>query len=386
MKFKVGGLTPEEDARALPRRARRRPGRTSCSAPTPTRRGRRARRSASRGSSRTRPALVRGAVPLVERPARDARRALRGGVRVCAGQSEFSAGGLPRPDGRRRDRRLQLRRVLVGRPDRVAARRRGRRSPSTSRWATTRSRRSPRTCSRSIPHGTFVECFHPDRDPIWWNLIANRPPIVDGQDRRSRPAPGLGWELDGDYIEAYRVESRRVTEPLALARSRQGLDGRGVLVTGAAGGIGRRSLAPSPLSGARVAAVDLSRRTRPPSSPPRCPATGMSGLAPTSRTSIGQTALIARGRGGSRAARRACPPGGRAAPPHDDRRGQRGRLGRPDRRQPQGDVLPQPGVRRAVARGGRARARSSTSARRAGGPAASAARSSTTPRRAASSR
>ena len=21
----------------------------------------------------------------------------------------------------------------------------------------------------SIPHGTFAECFHPDRDPIWWN-------------------------------------------------------------------------------------------------------------------------------------------------------------------------------------------------------------------------
>ena len=30
----------------------------------------------------------------------------------------------------------------------------------------------------SIPHGTFVECFHPDRDPIFWNLLSNRAPLV----------------------------------------------------------------------------------------------------------------------------------------------------------------------------------------------------------------
>ena len=40
----------------------------------------------------------------------------------------------------------------------------------------------------SIPHGTFVECFHPDRDPIWWNLIANRPPLVDGMLELARRA------------------------------------------------------------------------------------------------------------------------------------------------------------------------------------------------------
>jgi L-alanine-DL-glutamate epimerase-like enolase superfamily enzyme len=58
----------------------------------------------------------------------------------------------------------------------------------------------------SIPHGTFLEIFNADRDPIWWNLIANRPPIVDG--RLTLPTgPGLGWELDGDYIDAHRVKS-----------------------------------------------------------------------------------------------------------------------------------------------------------------------------------
>jgi D-galactarolactone cycloisomerase len=58
----------------------------------------------------------------------------------------------------------------------------------------------------SVPNGTFVECFDPDRDPIWWNLVANRPPLSGGQ--LPLPAdPGLGWELDGDYIERYRVRS-----------------------------------------------------------------------------------------------------------------------------------------------------------------------------------
>jgi L-alanine-DL-glutamate epimerase-like enolase superfamily enzyme len=56
----------------------------------------------------------------------------------------------------------------------------------------------------SIPHGTYVECFHPDRDPIWWNLVANRPPLVDGTIELS-DAPGLGWQLDLEYLEAYGV-------------------------------------------------------------------------------------------------------------------------------------------------------------------------------------
>jgi L-alanine-DL-glutamate epimerase-like enolase superfamily enzyme len=56
----------------------------------------------------------------------------------------------------------------------------------------------------SIPHGSVVECFHPDRDPIWWNLVANRPTLVDGS-LELPDAPGLGWELDGDYIAAHRI-------------------------------------------------------------------------------------------------------------------------------------------------------------------------------------
>ncbi len=56
----------------------------------------------------------------------------------------------------------------------------------------------------SIPHGTFADTMHEDRDPIWTHMIANRPKIVDGYitlpDR-----PGLGWELDEDFIAKYRV-------------------------------------------------------------------------------------------------------------------------------------------------------------------------------------
>ena len=56
----------------------------------------------------------------------------------------------------------------------------------------------------SIPHGTFVEIFHEQRDPIWHHLIANRPELRDGSITLGE-RPGLGWELDWDYVERYRV-------------------------------------------------------------------------------------------------------------------------------------------------------------------------------------
>jgi L-alanine-DL-glutamate epimerase-like enolase superfamily enzyme len=57
----------------------------------------------------------------------------------------------------------------------------------------------------SQPHGTYVEAFSPTRDPIFWQLLENRPALVDGEfplpDR-----PGLGWVLDEAFIERYRVD------------------------------------------------------------------------------------------------------------------------------------------------------------------------------------
>lgn len=56
----------------------------------------------------------------------------------------------------------------------------------------------------SVPNGTYVEAFTPERDPIFWELLANRGELVDG----CLPLPtgaGLGWELDQDFLERYRV-------------------------------------------------------------------------------------------------------------------------------------------------------------------------------------
>jgi len=57
----------------------------------------------------------------------------------------------------------------------------------------------------SQPHGTFVEAFSPARDPIFWQMIENRPKLVDGQFPLS-DEPGLGWVLDETFIGRYRVD------------------------------------------------------------------------------------------------------------------------------------------------------------------------------------
>jgi L-alanine-DL-glutamate epimerase-like enolase superfamily enzyme len=57
----------------------------------------------------------------------------------------------------------------------------------------------------SQPHGTYVECFHPDRDPFFWNLIADRPAIAGGF-LTLPDKPGLGWQLDWDYVERHRLQ------------------------------------------------------------------------------------------------------------------------------------------------------------------------------------
>lgn len=56
----------------------------------------------------------------------------------------------------------------------------------------------------SQPHGTFVEVFNPSRDPVFWNMVVNRPAVIDGCITLP-DAPGLGWQLDEDFIERFRV-------------------------------------------------------------------------------------------------------------------------------------------------------------------------------------
>ena len=61
----------------------------------------------------------------------------------------------------------------------------------------------------SVPHGTYVECFEPERDPFFWHLFASRGKIADG--RYTLPeGPGFGIELDRDYTARCTV-ARRVT-------------------------------------------------------------------------------------------------------------------------------------------------------------------------------
>jgi L-alanine-DL-glutamate epimerase-like enolase superfamily enzyme len=132
---------------------------------------------------------------------RDVRAGAR--VRVCAGQSELSAAGC-----------LEL--MVGGSVDvcnfdaswsggptewrRVAA-------AAAALGVAMAHHEEPQVASHllaAIPHGTYVECFHPDRDPIWWNLVANRPPLSGGAIELS-DAPGLGWELDADFLRTYAV-------------------------------------------------------------------------------------------------------------------------------------------------------------------------------------
>jgi D-galactarolactone cycloisomerase len=204
MKFKVGGLDAEADAARF-REARAAAGDDFVLA-------------ADGNQGFTRDEAIRFArlvedcdLYWFEEPCRwhNDRRAMRdvrtmGGVRVCAGQSEMSASGC---------RDLMVDGAIdfcnfdaswSGGPTewrRVAA-------MALSFDVAMAHHEEPQVASHllaSIPNGTFAECFHPDRDPIWWNLVANRPPLVDGH--IALPTrPGLGWELDLDYIERHRLE------------------------------------------------------------------------------------------------------------------------------------------------------------------------------------
>jgi L-alanine-DL-glutamate epimerase-like enolase superfamily enzyme len=205
MKFKVGGRSPEEDAgRFL--RARRAAGDDFILAA-----------DANQGFIRDEALLF---VRLVadadlfwfEEPCqwhndrlamRDVR--LGGGVRVCAGQSETSASDCRdlMADGAIDICNFDA--SWSGGPTewrRVAA-------IAHSYDVAMGHHEEPQISSHllaSIPHGMFAECFHPDRDPIWWNLIANRPPLVDGRLQLDE-APGFGWQLDEEYIDHHRVRA-----------------------------------------------------------------------------------------------------------------------------------------------------------------------------------
>lgn len=56
-----------------------------------------------------------------------------------------------------------------------------------------------------IAHGSVLEGFLPERDPIFWNIIANRPSLSGG--RYAVPSsPGWGLHLDEAFISRYRLD------------------------------------------------------------------------------------------------------------------------------------------------------------------------------------
>jgi len=57
----------------------------------------------------------------------------------------------------------------------------------------------------AVPHGTYIECFaDPERDPVWQTMWLNRPEIKNGQFQVAT-GPGFGLSLDWRMIERYRV-------------------------------------------------------------------------------------------------------------------------------------------------------------------------------------
>ncbi|MGI9425296.1 MAG: mandelate racemase/muconate lactonizing enzyme family protein [Hyphomicrobiaceae bacterium] len=57
----------------------------------------------------------------------------------------------------------------------------------------------------AIPHGLYIECFgDPERDPVWHRMWTNRPALIDGR-MPVTTGPGFGLELDADMIARYRV-------------------------------------------------------------------------------------------------------------------------------------------------------------------------------------
>jgi D-galactarolactone cycloisomerase len=203
MKFKVGGLTPEVDAQRFIE-ARKAVGddfvliADANQGYTPDQAVRFAR-------------LVEDySLFYFEEPCRwqNDRRAMRdvrfrSGARVCAGQSELSAGGC-------RDLMVESAIDFCNFD--------GSWSGGPTEWRRVASMAlafDVKMCHHeeahigahllaAIPHGTFADTMHKDRDPIWSGMISNRPEPKDGYitlpDR-----PGFGWELDEDFIAKYRI-------------------------------------------------------------------------------------------------------------------------------------------------------------------------------------
>jgi D-galactarolactone cycloisomerase len=209
MKFKIGGLSPEEDAKRF--KEARKAGGDNFRIAVDANQGYTVEQAVKFSHLVQDDNLLWFEEPCIWQNDRRAMRDVRymGSVPVCAGQTELSAAGCRDLMETGSIDFCNFDSSWSGGPTewrRVAA-------MATVYDVKMAHHEEPQVASHllaSIPHGTYLENFHPKRDPIWHNIIANRPKLKNGN-LTLTDAPGLGWELDRDYINKYRI-SERVTE------------------------------------------------------------------------------------------------------------------------------------------------------------------------------
>jgi len=57
----------------------------------------------------------------------------------------------------------------------------------------------------AVPNGRYAEVFHPDLDPVWYNLVANTPTVADGH-LQLPDGSGLGIEYDEAFLDEHAVD------------------------------------------------------------------------------------------------------------------------------------------------------------------------------------
>jgi D-arabinonate dehydratase len=57
----------------------------------------------------------------------------------------------------------------------------------------------------SIPNGRAVECFHPDFDPIWHEMVLERPDVSEGT-LKLPDDPGIGLDIDRSFVEEHAID------------------------------------------------------------------------------------------------------------------------------------------------------------------------------------
>ena len=57
----------------------------------------------------------------------------------------------------------------------------------------------------SIPNGRAVECFHPDFDPIWHEMVLERPDVSEGT-LKLPDDPGIGLDIDRSFVDEHAID------------------------------------------------------------------------------------------------------------------------------------------------------------------------------------